>query len=49
MTPPVKSMGGETSEAWRVVLHALVTHGPRKPEFLVVDGGTGLEQALAAL
>ena len=22
---------------------------PRKPEFLIVDGGTGLEQALAAL
>jgi putative transposase len=45
----VKNMGGETSEAWRVVLDDLVKRGLRKPEFLVVDGGTGLEQALAAL
>ena len=27
----------------------LVKRGLRKPEFLIVDGGTGLEQALAAL
>jgi putative transposase len=45
----VKNMGGETSEAWRAVLDNLVKRGLRKPEFLVVDGGTGLEQALAAL
>jgi putative transposase len=45
----VKNMGGETSEAWRAVLDDLVKRGLRKPEFLVVDGGTGLEQALAAL
>jgi putative transposase len=45
----VKNMGGETSEAWRVVLDDLVKRGLRKPEFLIVDGGTGLEQALAAL
>ena len=45
----VKNMGGETSQAWRVVLDDLVKRGLRKPEFLVVDGGTGLEQALAAL
>jgi putative transposase len=45
----VKNMGGETSEAWRAVLDDLVRRGLRKPEFLVVDGGTGLEQALAAL
>jgi transposase-like protein len=44
----VKNMGGETSEAWRAVLDDLVKRGLRKPEFLVVDGGTGLEQALAA-
>ena len=42
-------MGGETSEAWRAVLDDLVKRGLRKPEFLIVDGGTGLEQALAAL
>jgi transposase-like protein len=45
----VKNMGGETSEAWRAVLHDLVKRGPRKPQFLIVDGGTGLEHALAAL
>jgi putative transposase len=45
----VKNMGGETSQAWRVVLDDLVKRGLRKPEFLIVDGGTGLEQALAAL
>ena len=45
----VKNMGGETSEAWRAVLDDLVKRGLRKPEFLIVDGGTGLEQALAAL
>jgi transposase-like protein len=45
----VKNMGGETGEAWRAVLDDLVKRGLRKPEFLIVDGGTGLEQALAAL
>ena len=45
----VKNMGGETSEAWRTVLDDLVKRGLRKPEFLIVDGGTGLQQALAAL
>jgi len=41
----VKNMGGETSEAWRAMLDDLVKRGLRKPEFLIVDGGTGLEQA----
>src|SRR4051795_6920377 len=45
----VKNMGGETSQAWRAVLDDLVKRGLRQPEFLIVDGGTGLEQALAAL
>src|ERR1700692_3997760 len=45
----VKNMGGETSEAWRAVLDDLVKRGLRRAEFLMVDGGTGLEQALAAL
>src|SRR3954471_24560944 len=45
----VKNMGGETSAAWRAVLDDLLKRGLRKPEFLIVDGGTGLEQALAAL
>src|SRR6516225_10676340 len=42
-------MGGETGEAWRAVLDDLVKRGLGKPQFLMVDGGTGLEQALAAL
>src|ERR1700692_1413889 len=45
----VKNMGGETSQAWRAVLDDLVKRGLRRPGFLMVDGGTGLEQALAAL
>jgi putative transposase len=45
----VKNMGGETSEAWRAVLDDLIKRGLRKPQFLIVDGGSGLEQALAAL
>src|SRR5258705_7317793 len=45
----VKNMGGETSEAWRAVLDDLVKRGLRQPEFLIVDGGSGLGQALAAL
>jgi putative transposase len=45
----VKNMGGETNEAWRAVLDDLVRRGLRKPEFLIVDGGTGLGQALTAL
>jgi transposase-like protein len=44
-----KNMGGERSATWRAVLDDLVKRGMRKPEFLIVDGGTGLEQALAAL
>jgi putative transposase len=44
-----KNMGGETSEARRAVLDDLVKRGLRKPQFLIVDSGTGLEQALAAL
>ena len=45
----IKSMGGETREAWRTVLDDIVGRGLRTPEFLIVDGGTGLEQALASL
>ena len=45
----VKNMGGETSEAWRAVLDDLVKRGLRKPELLIVDGGAGLEAALAAI
>lgn len=38
----VKAVGGETKEAWRVVINDMVKRGLRKPEFLIVDGGSGL-------
>jgi len=45
----IKSMGGETAEAWRAVLDDLIKRGLRRPEFLIVDGAPGLEKALAAV
>src|SRR6184192_2282348 len=45
----IKSMGGESSEAWRSVLDDLVKRGLRTPEFLIVDGAPGLENAIAAV
>ena len=45
----IRSMGGESEAAWRVVLDDLVTRGLRTPEFLIIDGAAGLEKALAAL
>jgi transposase-like protein len=45
----VKQMGGETTEAWRSVLDDLIQRGLRKPELLIVDGGSGLDAALAAI
>ena len=45
----VKSMGGESAEAWRSVLDDLVRRGLRRPELVIVDGGSGLDAALAAL
>ncbi len=45
----VKSMGGETTEAWRAVLDDLIGRGLRRPQFLIVDGAPGLERALAAV
>jgi transposase-like protein len=45
----IKSMGGETTEAWRAVLDDLVKRGLRRPEFLIVDGAPGLEKAIAAV
>jgi putative transposase len=45
----VRSMGGESTEAWRAVLDDLIRRGLRKPQFLIVDGGSGLEAALAAV
>jgi transposase-like protein len=45
----VKNMGGESEAAWRGVLDGLIAQGLRTPEFLITDGGAGLERALAAL
>src|ERR1700690_2476053 len=45
----IKSMGGESTEAWRTVLDDLVKRGLRRPEFLIVDGASGLEGAIAAV
>jgi putative transposase len=45
----IKSMGGESTEAWRAVLDDLIQRGLRRPEFLIVDGAPGLENAIAAV
>jgi putative transposase len=45
----IKQMGGESSEAWRTVLDDLIRRGLRRPELLIVDGGAGLESAIAAV
>jgi transposase-like protein len=45
----IKSMGGESAEAWRTVLGDLVKRGLGRPEFLIVDGAPGLDKAIAAV
>jgi transposase-like protein len=45
----IKSMGGESAEAWRTVLGDLIKRGLRRPEFLIVDGAPGLDKAIAAV
>ena len=45
----VKNMGGESEAAWRAILDGLIGRGLRTPEFLITDGGAGLERALGAL
>jgi putative transposase len=45
----VRSMGGESAEAWRVVLDDLIKRGLRRPDFLIVDGAAGLDAAIAAV
>ncbi len=44
-----KNMGGETEAAWRHVLENLIARGLKAPELVIVDGGKGLEAALAGL
>jgi putative transposase len=45
----IKSMGGESTEAWRTVLDDLIKRGLRRPEFPIVDGAPGLDKAIAAV
>src|SRR5205814_1706158 len=45
----IKSMGGESTEAWRTVLDDLIKRGLQRPQLLIVDGAPGLEKALAAV
>ena len=45
----IKSMGGESTEAWRTVLDDLIKRGLQRPEFLIVDGASGLDKAIAAV
>ena len=45
----VRNMGGESEAAWRGVLDDLIARGLKTPQFLIIDGGAGLERALAAL
>jgi transposase-like protein len=42
----IKSMGGESAEAWRTVLDDLIKRGLRR---LIVDGAPGLDKAIAAV
>ena len=46
----IRNMGGEESEAaWRAVLDDLTSRGLARPDLVIVDGGKGLEAALASL
>lgn len=45
----IKSMGGESTSAWRQFLADLDARGLKRPEFVIVDGAPGLEAALVAL
>jgi transposase-like protein len=45
----IKSMGGESTEAWRTVLDDLIERGLRRPELVIADGAPGLEKAIAAV
>jgi hypothetical protein len=41
--------GRESTGAWRAVLDDLVRRGLRRPEFLIVDGAPGLDNAIVAV
>ena len=44
----IKSMGGESTEAWRTVLDDLIKRGLRHPEFLIVYGRAWALQSAAS-
>src|SRR4030095_5144836 len=45
----IKNRGGKSEAAGRAVLDELLARGMAKPELVIVDGGKGLEAALASL
>jgi transposase-like protein len=45
----IRSMGGESEAAWRAILDDLAARHMAKPQLVIVDGGKGLEAALASL
>jgi putative transposase len=45
----IKNMGGESAAAWRALLEDLTGRGLARPDLVIVDGGKGLEAALAGL
>ena len=45
----LRTMGGESQAAWRELLDDLVARKLRPPALLMIDGGKGLESALAGL
>ena len=44
----ITNMGGESEAAWRAVLDDLTSRGLTRPDLVIVDGGNGLEAALAS-
>ena len=45
----IKNMGGESEAAWRALLEDLTGRGLARPDLVIVDGGKGVEAALAGL
>jgi len=45
----IRNMGGESAAAWQAVLDDLTSRGLARPDLVIVDGGKGLEAALASL
>lgn len=45
----LKALAGESAEAWRELLDDMAARGLCAPQLLIIDGGKGLETALAAL